>query len=146
MNQHPPQLMSPDAIIAEIGELRGELDVRLTRIHALAQGLYHQVRRAPADDNTSVYITYANAWMRFAGMVNQGVLRTASASKVLRRLTPRAEQAVPPVKKEVPPEKVAETPVDSVLEMYRDPIPEGALVDSPSEGEVPSDESAGDSA
>lgn len=128
--------MTPEEIVAEIGNLRQELDVRLSRIHGLAQGLYHQVRRASADDNTAVYITYAHAWMRFAGMANQGVQRTVSASKVLRQLTPKDAAVAPAVKgRELRPMVAQDqSPMDSLIEMYRDPIEnEGALVGSASD-------------
>jgi hypothetical protein len=133
----PPLSMTPEEIISEIGTLRQELDVRLARIHGLAKGLYHQVRMAPADDNTAVYITYAHAWTRFAGMANQGVQRTVSASKVLRQLTPKENAAVVPAAKGRQLRPVVaqdQSPMDSLIEMYRDPIEnEGALVGSASD-------------
>ena len=117
MNQAPMQMTSEE-IIAEIGTIYQDLQVKLARVQGLAQGLYHRVRREPADDNTAVYITYANAWLRFAGMANQGVSRTVLASKVLRRLTPIVvESATPERKKPVKP-KGGATPIEDLISMY----------------------------
>jgi hypothetical protein len=145
MNRAPLQ-MTPTEIITELDGLRRELDQRLARVHGLAEGLYHQVRRAAVDDNTPIYITYANAWMRFAGMANQGVVRTASASKVLRRLTTPEQQEAKQaeVRKKKPDLKAKQTqeqsPMDSLIEMYRDPISnEGAPADSSSDDASSSD-------
>lgn len=120
MNQRSPQQMTPDEIILEIGTLHKELSLRIARVHGLAQGLYHRMRRSPVDDNTPVYIAYANAWMRFAGMVNQGVVRTVSASKVLRRLTPTdaAKPEPPQQKKAVQQPSPESSPVEDLISMY----------------------------
>lgn len=119
MNRAPTQ-MTPDEIVAEIGTLHQDLQSKLARVQGLAQGLYHRVRREPPDDNTTVYLTYANAWMRFAGMANQGVTRTVSASKVLRRLTPVSETtAVAPERKKVSSKPKEDTaPIDALISMY----------------------------
>jgi hypothetical protein len=114
-----PEKMEPPAIVSEISEIHQELQGKFARIHVLSQALYHRVRRAPPDDNTSIYLQYANAWIRFSGMANQGATRTAHMSKVLRRLTPApAENQVAtklPVKTEV---KASESPVESLINMY----------------------------
>jgi hypothetical protein len=119
MQHQNPAVMTPDEIIQEIGSLERELSVRVTRMHRLAQGLYHQVRRAPSDDNTAVYITYANAWMRFAGIANQGAMRTVLASKVLRKLTPLKTQE--DTKKSLPAKLkpvVPTSPVEDLITLY----------------------------
>lgn len=107
-------------IVTEIGTLQQELSRRFVRVQVLAQALHHRVRRAPPDDNTSIYITYSNAWMRFAGMANHGVLRTISASKVLRRLAPVQEKAaVPePKPKDVQSPEQESSPVEDLISMY----------------------------
>lgn len=120
MMDRSPAQMTPDEIVDEINTLHKDLTVRFSRVQHLAQGLYHRVRRATPDDNTSVYITYAHAWMRFAGMGNQAVLRTVSASKVLRRLTPVTE-ATPPTseaKRKVASKAQATSPVEDLITMY----------------------------
>lgn len=117
MNQSPPDRMTPDAIVAEIGDLQKELTSKFARIHALSQGLYNQVRRSPVDDNTVIYMRYASTWMRFSGMADQGIRRSAHASKALSRLTPvEVEQpnAPPPKNKEAP----APSPVEDLLSLY----------------------------
>jgi len=138
MNRAPMQ-MTPDEIVAEIGTIHQDLQAKLARVQGLAQGLYHRVRREPPDDNTTVYITYANAWMRFAGMANQGVTRTVSASKVLRRLTPVAEVAATPERKKAPKPKEDAAPIDDLISMY------GAEPSDPAEAEDPTSEPSTDS-
>jgi len=113
----PPMQMTPEEIIAEIGTIHQDLQVKLARVQGLAQGLYHRARREPPDDNTTVYITYANAWIRFAGMANQGVNRTVLASKVLRRLTPVTE-ATPERKKPANKPKDEAAPIEDLISMY----------------------------
>jgi hypothetical protein len=115
-----PTIMTPEEIILEIKSLRDEIEIKSVRIHTLAQTLYQRVRRAPADDTTAIYMTYANAWTRFAGMVSQGSARTASISKVLRRLPPKASQAEEPKKEVVAKATNAEeaSPAEALITMY----------------------------
>ena len=44
------------------------------------------------DPNLDVYVTYANHWSRFAGMVQQGLQRTRQADRLLRMLREDEEQ------------------------------------------------------
>lgn len=114
----PPDRMLPAEIVGEIGSLCGELRTKLARIQQLSDRLYHHVRRLPADDNTAVYMRYASTWGRFASMTFQGVRRASAGDKVLRGLTSDATGSV--VKPAVKPATVAPTPVESLLEMYRE--------------------------
>jgi len=115
MNLTSPDRMEPAAIVAEISSLHREVESRLTRIHGLSQSLYQRVRRAPADDNTAIYMRFATSWLRFAGVAAQGVKRASAVDRVLRGLVGRAESIVKP-----PPMKApqASTPVESLLDMY----------------------------
>ena len=111
--------MTPEEIILEISGLRDEIEAKGVRIYTLAQTLYQRVRRAPADDTTAIYMTYANAWTRFAGMVSQGAVRTASISRVLRRLPPKASQTEEPEKKVVVVKASEEaSPAEALITMY----------------------------
>ena len=83
--------MAPEEISQEISSLQKGVEERATRIHALAQALHHQIRRAPTDDNTSIYISYARAWDKFAGLVSQGSSRTASVGRLLRTVSKPVE-------------------------------------------------------
>jgi len=119
MNLTPPDRMEPAAIVAEIASLRQELDSRFSRIQGLAQSLYQRVRRAPADDNTAIYMRFASTWTRFSGMAGQGLKRASAGGRVLKGLTPEApaESIVKPPIRQAP---VASTPVESLLNMYRE--------------------------
>jgi hypothetical protein len=112
--------MAPAQIINEIEDIQRDVQGKLGRIQALSKALYSQVRRATPDDNTSVYIAYANAWIRFSGMANQGATRTVRASKVLKLLKqpePDKPKVRPkPIDKKASTEEV--NPVDSLLSMY----------------------------
>jgi hypothetical protein len=118
MNLTPPDRMEPAAIVAEINTLHQELQSRVARIHGLSQSLYQRVRRAPANDNTAIYMRFATTWSRFAGMAGQGIKRASVGARILKGLTPEpaaAESIVKPPIKQAP---VASTPVESLLNMY----------------------------
>lgn len=122
MNYSTPESMAPADIISEISTIQQDLQGKLARIHVLSQSLYHRVRRAKPDDNTSIYIQYANAWMRFSGMANQGALRTAHASRVLKRLVSETEKepSVTDRRPKKPLDKPEPSPVESLMSMYSD--------------------------
>lgn len=105
-----PQTMTPQEIVAEIRDLQKGLSRGATRIHELSRALYHRMRRTAPGDDTNVYITYSNAWTRFAGMVSQGLARTRSAERVLGML--RQEEKEPPT----PPRQEAEERQESIPE------------------------------
>lgn len=108
---HNPLTMEPEEIVAEIDEHRETIDRASRRIYELSRVLRDRMRRA---DPTlmGIYVTYSNAWTRFAGMIQQGLQRTQIAERVLRMLpeeTPRAEQRSERPEEEAHPEA---TPVD----------------------------------
>lgn len=121
MSYNTPESMAAAEIISEISEIHSDLKGKFDRIHVLSQSLYSRVRRGKPDDNTSIYLQYANAWIRFSGMANQGAMRTVRASKVvLKRLAPEAPETPvekPKTKKEKPKEA---SPVESLMGMYSD--------------------------
>jgi len=124
--------MTPEEITIEISDLQSEIKRHGLRIYALAHGLHTKVRRAPADDTTSIYLTYAHSWTRFSGMVSQGLARTAHAGRILKLLPAKIEAAPP-----APPKKKAEqatslSPVESLISMYGEGA-ENAGSDTPSE-------------
>jgi hypothetical protein len=118
MNQNP-QALTNEEIIAEISGLRDEIERKGTRVHELSNALYRRVRKAPADDTTAIYLTYANAWMRFSGMVSQGITRTAGAVRILKRLPPQPQAAVEPIKTPKPKRRV-NSPMESLIAMFGD--------------------------
>ena len=135
--------MTPEEIVLEIRGLQQDVQSKSVRIQGLSQALYRRVRKAPVDDDTSVYITYANAWTRFAGMVQQGVTRTTHTARVLKRLTPKVETAAKAVPKLVRKEE-PQTPMESLLSLYADEN-EDEAESSPSEVVSISDEDEEDS-
>ncbi len=72
-----------DELVAEMTVLRGEINTRTSRLQVLSQQLYHQTRRAGANDQTSAYLMCANATMRFAGMISQGLARFTSTDRLI---------------------------------------------------------------
>jgi hypothetical protein len=138
MNYSTPESMAPGEIILEISTIQQDLQGKFARIQVLSQSLYHRVRRAKPDDNTSIYIQYANAWMRFSGMANQGALRTVHASRVLKLLAPEEEKEPSvPVKRPKPQDKPEASPVESLMSMYSDEELED--LDVPQVPEVPAE-------
>ena len=124
-------MMTPEEISQEISGLQKGVEERATRIHALAQAIQHQVRRAPVDDNTSIYISYAKAWDRFAGLVSQGSSRTASINRLLKTLA-KPDVVRKPIEKpviktaiavQVPEEET--TPMEDLLAIYHESEDEG---------------------
>jgi len=117
MSQTPPDRMSPTEIVAEIGELQKELSFRFLRIQLLSKGLYGSVRRATPNANTPIYLRYANTWMQFSGMANQGLKRSASISRVLGSLETEAPQTAPKPQPK-PPKETPLSPVEQLLKSY----------------------------
>lgn len=89
-----PQHMTPDQIVAEIGELRESMNATAQRMLDLSKALYTQMRRTTASNATPVYIAYSNAWMRFAGTMTQGMRRAMSSDRVLERYRQAEEEKV----------------------------------------------------
>ena len=112
-----PDNMAPAEIVSEISDIHRDLRGKLDRIHSLSQTLYRRVKRAKPDDNTTIYLQYANAWIRFSGMANQGALRTVHASRVLKRLT---TEAPAPAAKPKPKKEPETSPVESLMGLYSD--------------------------
>ncbi len=77
--------MTPDQIVEEIAKLKEAIGVSAQKIVDLSKSLHSQTRRASTDANTSAYITYSNAWMRFAGALSQGLKRTEMTDRMLKR-------------------------------------------------------------
>ena len=109
--------LQPAEIIAEIGTLHRDVSAKVRRIHQLADSLYQSVRRAPADDNTRVYMRYASSWARFAGMAAQGAKRAAAVDKMVRGLASEAEPQESTGRR-VTHQAPSVTPVDALLDMY----------------------------
>ena len=62
-----------------------------------------RLRQEAISDVSSVYILYSNTWQRFAGMVLQGVRRTTTSERIMRKMEEKRgvlEEAPPP-----PPKK-----------------------------------------
>jgi hypothetical protein len=79
-------LMTPDEIVLEIKEVRGELEHNIERLFELSRVLYAKARRNndDTDNRRATMVLYANAWTRFVGVVGQGLRRTSSADRVLK--------------------------------------------------------------
>jgi hypothetical protein len=100
--------MTTAQIVAEITHLRSTVEGASRRIYELSRMLYDQMRRgsvngsrndATANDSRDAYVTYANSWTRFAGMIQQGLQRMRHSDRLLRMIEDdaheRAERPAP---------------------------------------------------
>ena len=115
----PPILQNPDhlsyeEVVSEIVSLQDEIRIRGRRIYELSHSLYRHVRRNPTDDNSSIYINYANNMTRFAGAIEQVLRRTIRTARVLERKSEIIESAM---KKKLPSPQAA-SPVESLIDSY----------------------------
>lgn len=111
-----PRRLSIDEIVQEIQALRGEMDRTAVRMGELSQLLLGKVRRTPADDYTSRYLAFANAWLRLGSMVEGGVRRTANVSRLIvaieRERAEKTDTKPKPVKPSTP------TPTTDLVALY----------------------------
>jgi hypothetical protein len=78
--------MKAEEIVEEIKGLRETVNLAATRIVALSQQLYaHARRNASSDTASTAYVSFAGAWGRFAGAIQQGLRRTVIADRTLDR-------------------------------------------------------------
>ena len=93
-----PRTMTPDEIVDEIHSLRGTLQLATQRMIDLAQTLSHNIRRQPANEHTSSYINFANAWSRMAGACQQGMRRNETMNRLVKRaqMAQRDDYGFPP--------------------------------------------------
>jgi hypothetical protein len=140
--------MSVEEIIGEIGQLREGIDISSRRITELSRSLYDRMRRndryrvatnGERNDATNIYTTYANLWLRFGGIVQQGLQRTRQADRILRLLpeeeTPRrvAQDANPPP---APMQEAQTVPASSPFEDFITVYGEEMMRDaSPADGQ-----------
>lgn len=83
-----------------------------------------RLRQTAVNEVASVFALYSNTWHRFAGMVLQGVRRTVSSERIMKRLeetrrvTSEAEShasASPPKRAKEP---VAQAPMEDLVALY----------------------------
>ena len=131
MNRNPTQMEVAD-IVKEVGQLKQAVERDARRIYELSKVLHDRMRRAElTDDTRPIYIAFSNTWTRFAGMVTQGLNRTASADRLLKLLpTPESiaeaewiekQQQGRKARKQQKEERVAAagpTSMDDLLKMY----------------------------
>jgi hypothetical protein len=146
MSSRNPLNMANDEIVGEITHLRDGIDHSSRRILELSRSLHDRMRRddrrriatnGPSNERTSIYLTYANLWSRFAGMVQQGLQRSRQADRVLRLLpddpTPQREAAeVQPTAQEAAPEAQAvpsPSPLEDFITLYGEEMIRDAAAD-----------------
>lgn len=104
-----PRQMTAEEIVQEVYLLRDGMEKTAQRIVELSQTLYSKVRRTPADDYTSRFILFANTWTRLGAMVEGGIRRTASTTRIIdgvkreKREAEVKEATKPPTPKPVKP-------------------------------------------
>jgi hypothetical protein len=142
---------TPDQLVAEIRRAREDLEDTARYMGAASLLLHARTRRSdfresarqtaviPEDTSreaterlrqtalneaSSIYTLYANTWHRFSGMILQGVKRTASSERIMRRLEDKRVVArdvepvtpTPQVKPVKEPE--APAPMNDLVELY----------------------------
>jgi len=75
--------------VQQIQEIRREIETLAARLQEHAHDFRRRARRTPVEESSS-HVVFANAHLRFAGAILQGLRRTASMDRVLE--TQRAEQ------------------------------------------------------
>jgi len=114
-----PDHMSSEEVFSEISSLQTEIRVRGVRLHHLARSLYQRARRAPSDDSTAIYITYANTVTKFAGAVEQILRRNDRTARILKLLPEKViERPAPLEKQEKAPLVEAGSPMESLIQGY----------------------------
>jgi hypothetical protein len=111
--------MSPEEIILEVHRLRDEIESRSRRVVELSQTLYNQVRRQP-DDYTSRFVVFANTWVRFGSMVEGGIRRTGTTTRLIegvRKEIREAKEQADAVKAKPKPER-RQDHLSSLVELY----------------------------
>jgi len=125
ISKQNPDSMSVESVISEINDIHGGIRIQGKRVYDLAQSLYRRTRRTPADDTTSVYLTYANAMTRFAGALEQVSVRTMRVARVLKQL-PELEEP----KRELPKKVKESTPIEALITSYTDPSIEPEILNA----------------
>lgn len=83
-NTADPRTMNSPDIIREIKALRETMNLAAQRLVVLSQSLHtHARRNASTDSATTAYLSFAAAWGRFGGAIQQGLRRTQVADRVL---------------------------------------------------------------
>jgi hypothetical protein len=116
MSRDPRTLESAD-LVREIHATRDEMNRLAARMVELSQVLYSRVRRAPADDFTSRYLAFANAWTRFGGMVDGGLRRTSGVTRLVESIQ-REKAEVESEGQKVKPVAPPASPAPDLVELY----------------------------
>jgi hypothetical protein len=79
------------AIVQQIQEARKDVESSVKKLHDLSLALRSKTRRS-LDGGSSGYLVFANAHLRLAGALTQGVKRAASMDRVLKRAQSEQEE------------------------------------------------------
>ncbi len=71
-----------DEAIVQIQKVRGDIEASVAKLHELSTDLRTKARRT-LDASSSGYVVFANAHLRFAGMIAQGLRRSGSMDRIL---------------------------------------------------------------
>lgn len=72
-------------LLAEISTLRESIRASAFKLLQVSDTLHRQARKATPTTTTRAYVTYANGWMRFSGMVTQGLKRADLTDALVKR-------------------------------------------------------------
>jgi len=108
-----PAFMPYPEILREIQSLKASMRQNGKRIYELSRVLQDRVRRQEADDNTSKYLAYSTACIRFVGGFEQGFQRTSTLDRIVEAI--KQEPVVQKAKEPVPKPKPVSASVGSEL-------------------------------
>lgn len=78
-----------EKVLEEMHLLQQELEPKVQRLYDLSAVLSRSARRS-SDDSAKAHLMYANACLRFSGMVLQGMKRNAVVDRALKRAQERS--------------------------------------------------------
>ncbi len=81
-------------LIQRIQSVREEILTKVRKLHELSVDLRTKSRRFLADEGSNSYVMFANAHLRLAGALHQGLRRTGSTDRVLKIGQEEREEAL----------------------------------------------------
>lgn len=121
-----PKGMKKEEVRHEIESLCETMNLAAQRIQELSRFLYEHSRRSGAwDSTTSAYISYSNAWGRFAAAIQQGIRRTSVVTRTLDQVI-KNQTLSAPIERKSPEVKKQKSQPASV---FSGPFEDGAIKD-----------------
>lgn len=110
-------------ILDEMFAVRLEIEQKAQQLQELSVRLARTAKQLVRED-ASAYTLYANAWLRFVGVVKQSLQRSAAADRMLKRALDVPSKEVPiikaPTHKPSPTNAIGAPTNDDFAELYGD--------------------------